>query len=171
MICICSYHVGDLVNVTCYSRQSSPPASLAWKVNDNMVQIILGEIFFLNIFLDLWWERHVWSVKGLQSVSVSNRGWNIGAQSKIVLWFHALAFKVSCDQVAEPLYLFGTIRDWILTPDNTLNTAASNLQFRVQDHHRHTGMNKLSQSLKCYFLHGIITALAPSPSPSPKQST
>ena len=35
-----SYHVGDLVNVTCYSRGSSPPAELAWKVNDDKVNFI-----------------------------------------------------------------------------------------------------------------------------------
>ena len=34
---IFSYNVGDLVNVTCYSRGSSPPAELAWKVNDDKV--------------------------------------------------------------------------------------------------------------------------------------
>ena len=34
---IYSYNVGDLVNVTCYSRGSSPPAELAWKVNDDRV--------------------------------------------------------------------------------------------------------------------------------------
>lgn len=31
------YFTGDLVNVTCYSRGSSPPSSLHWKVNDEPV--------------------------------------------------------------------------------------------------------------------------------------
>ncbi len=34
------YYVGDLVNVTCYSRGSSPPASILWKVNDIQVKIV-----------------------------------------------------------------------------------------------------------------------------------
>lgn len=29
--------MGDPVNVTCYSRGSSPPASLSWKVNDDKI--------------------------------------------------------------------------------------------------------------------------------------
>ena len=32
------YYTGDLVNVTCYSKGSSPPAELAWKVNDDQVR-------------------------------------------------------------------------------------------------------------------------------------
>ena len=31
------YYTGDLVNVTCYSRGSSPPANLHWKVNNERV--------------------------------------------------------------------------------------------------------------------------------------
>jgi len=102
-----SYHVGDLVNVTCYSRQSSPPASLVWKVNDNMI----------------------YDERGMFGQSKDYNQYQYQTEDGTLV-----------PKVAEPLYLFGTIRDWILTPDNTLNTAASNLQFRVQDHHRHTGL-------------------------------
>ena len=31
------YYTGDLVNVTCYSRGSSPPANLHWKINNERV--------------------------------------------------------------------------------------------------------------------------------------
>ena len=50
-----SYHVGDLVNVTCYSRGSSPPAELAWKVNDDKVSAIdhRGDLLNLDLLSDL----------------------------------------------------------------------------------------------------------------------
>ena len=34
---VCLLKVGDLVNVTCYSRGSSPPAQLQWSVNGERV--------------------------------------------------------------------------------------------------------------------------------------
>ena len=45
---IYSYNVGDLVNVTCYSRGSSPPAELAWKVNDDKVSVEDEEVITNN---------------------------------------------------------------------------------------------------------------------------
>ena len=36
-ILLIRYYTGDLVNVTCYSRGSSPPANLHWKVNNERV--------------------------------------------------------------------------------------------------------------------------------------
>ena len=42
-------------------------------------------------------------------------------------------------QVAEPQFLFGTIRDWFGKHSDDLDTAASNLNFYVQEHHKHTG--------------------------------
>lgn len=38
------------------------------------------------------------------------------------------------------MYLFGKILDWIEKPDSKLTTAASNLQFTVQEYHKHTGL-------------------------------
>ena len=37
IIIMIRYYTGDLVNVTCYSRGSSPPANLHWKVNNERV--------------------------------------------------------------------------------------------------------------------------------------
>ena len=44
-------------------------------------------------------------------------------------------------QVAEPKLVFGTIKDWFEKHESNTNldTAASNLQFYVQDIHRHIG--------------------------------
>ena len=46
------------------------------------------------------------------------------------------------NKVAQPQFVFGTIRDWFEkfdSPNSKLDTAASNLHFYVQDHHKHTG--------------------------------
>ena len=44
-------------------------------------------------------------------------------------------------QVAEPKLVFGSIKDWFEKQDSTssLDTAASNLQFQVEDIHLHIG--------------------------------
>ena len=36
--------------------------------------------------------------------------------------------------------MFGTIKDWFGKHSEKLDTAASNLHFYVQEHHKHTGM-------------------------------
>ena len=45
----------------------------------------------------------------------------------------------SFSKVAEPQFLFGTIKDWFGKHSEKLDTAASNLHFYVQEHHKHTG--------------------------------
>ena len=52
-------------------------------------------------------------------------------------------------QVAEPKFLFGTIRDWFGKHTDKLDTAASNLHFYVQEHHKHTGD-------KCIYKYRLI---------------
>ena len=55
-------------------------------------------------------------------------------------------------QVAEPTYMFGTIRDWVEKHNDKLSTAASNLHFYVQEYHKHTGkIYKLDQLIKNIF--------------------
>ena len=62
---------------------------------------------------------------------------------KDVVISHNLSTKLNLCfyQVAEPKLLFGTIKDWFEKHDTNTNldTAASNLQFYVQDIHRHIG--------------------------------
>lgn len=110
-----SYHVGDLVNVTCYSRGSSPPAELAWKVNDDK---IYDERNFLQ--------------KAQASFSQDSSKYQYSNQ--------AATFTLIQPEVAEPQFLFGTIRDWFGKHSDDLDTAASNLNFYVQEHHKHTGL-------------------------------
>ena len=50
-----------------------------------------------------------------------------------------LDWQTRFSQVAEPQFLFGTIRDWFGKHTDKLDTAASNLHFYVQEHHKHTG--------------------------------
>jgi len=110
-----TYHVGDLVNVTCYSRGSSPPAELAWKVNDDKIYDERSEV-----------ERGEYSKKYDQYQYQYNN------QAQYTL--------MQQPKVAEPTYMFGTIRDWVEKHNDKLSTAASNLHFYVQEYHKHTGL-------------------------------
>ena len=53
MVTACPPQVGDLVNVTCYSRGSSPPAELQWTVNGERVRQHSNHFYLLSHIL-LW---------------------------------------------------------------------------------------------------------------------
>ena len=157
------------MNVTCYSRGSSPPAELAWKVNDDKVRLrghmwhgcsILQQYWLINVS-DLWREDlrgdvrrrgDRWKVWQLP-VSVWQQGGRLHsprAKGEIISSSDSESrVKTSIShwtennerflQVAEPQFLFGTIRDWFGKHTDKLDTAASNLHFYVQEHHKHTG--------------------------------
>lgn len=118
-----SYHVGDLVNVTCYSRGSSPPAELAWKVNNEQIEDSRSRRYGGEI-------RESYPA---EFYSVGERG-------------AGRDFSVGEPRPAPPRGLPGTIRDWFdkQQPDSPLDSAASNLQFRVVERHRLAGL-----SLQC----------------------
>ena len=57
MVTACPHQVGDLVNVTCYSRGSSPPAELQWTVNGERVRQHSNHFYLLShilLWLGLW---------------------------------------------------------------------------------------------------------------------
>ena len=110
--------MGDPVNVTCYSRGSSPPASLSWKVNDN------------KIYDESSREKPVRPERSQLE------------QYQYQYDNEATSYTLVQPKVAQPQFVFGTIRDWFEkfdSPNSKLDTAASNLHFYVQDHHKHTG--------------------------------
>lgn len=115
-----SYNVGDLVNVTCYSRGSSPPAELAWKVNDDKIydERSSGEV----------------SVSGASVADDKFDSYQYQYDNR------AGSYTLLQPKVAEPQFLFGTIKDWFGKHSEKLDTAASNLHFYVQEHHKHTGL-------------------------------
>jgi len=108
-----SYHVGDLVNVTCFSRGSSPPAELAWKINDDKIYDERSQI-----------DRSHYS-NNYDPYKLNNQD---------------ALYNFVTPKAAEATYVFGTIRDWFEKHNTKLDTAASNLHFYVLEHHKYTGL-------------------------------
>jgi len=126
-----SYQVGDLVNTTCYSRGSSPPAELAWKINDHTIY-------------DSSSQYPVAPREGGTERGGARQRFARGSQ-----WYDPYgqegrenSYQIIQPQVAEPKLVFGSIKDWFEKQDSTssLDTAASNLQFQVEDIHLHIGL-------------------------------
>lgn len=111
------YYTGDLVNVTCYSRGSSPPASLHWKING---EAVLDNINYMNGNIPTKRNRYARYSGNLQDTE----------------------YQIFEPEIVQPRGEYGRIHDWFEKHDKYphLDTAASNLQFIVRDQHRHTGL-------------------------------
>jgi len=149
------YYTGDLVNVTCYSKGSSPPAELSWKVNDAKIYdegsaLVPGDSSQypgyqgeggrgyqgdggVGGYPDSGDTAHYARYTQTDTYSRNTR-----YQQDVV----GTEYQVIQPQVAEPKLVFGTIKDWFEKHESNTNldTAASNLQFYVQDIHRHIGL-------------------------------
>jgi len=147
------YYTGDLVNVTCYSKGSSPPAELSWKVNDAKIYdegsaLVAGDSG----------QYQGYQGEGVRGYPGDDGGYpdsgdtphyarytqtdTYNRNSRYEQDVVGTEYQVIQPQVAEPKLVFGTIKDWFEKHESNTNldTAASNLQFYVQDIHRHIGL-------------------------------
>jgi len=110
-----SYEVGEEVNVTCYSRGSSPPADLLWTVN--------GEKIYDQS------DRRL----SRQSGSNFQGQWRGGSQ--------AVDDRGGL-RSEQPGVMYGTIKVWYEKQEKSLlDTAASNLRLPVTQHLLERGIN------------------------------
>jgi len=132
------YYTGDLVNVTCYSKGSSPPAELAWKVNDD--QIYDSTTAELSVDSSQYGRYPASADNGHYKRYTQDEGYT--RKNRYPEDGLEAEYTVIQPKVAEPKLVFGTIKDWFEKHDTNTNldTAASNLQFYVQDIHRHIGL-------------------------------
>lgn len=134
------YYTGDLVNVTCFSKGSSPPAELSWKVNDDRIydettSLVAGD----NSPYSRYPQDTPDSAHYSRYSQDHRQDDRYDPYNQDVL---DAPYQVIEPKVAEPKLVFGTIKDWFEKHDSNTNldTAASNLQFYVQDIHRHIGL-------------------------------
>jgi len=135
------YFVGDMVNVTCYSRGSSPPAELSWKVNDDR---IYDQTKPVAVPASPNYDRYLQG--GQESSHYDRYSQDSPLDKDLYDRFPqdlvGTQYQVIQPKVAEPKLVFGSIKDWFEKHDasSSLDTAASNLQFYVEDIHRHVGL-------------------------------
>lgn len=128
------YYTGDLVNVTCYSRGSSPPASLHWKVNDERV---FDEVTDIDQYRR---ESRLGTTEQRERNSRRRDKPADGARyarySSNTLQTAYQIIQPEGPQITSGLY--GRIKNSFEKSerDPHLDTAVSNLQFRVADRHQ-----------------------------------
>jgi len=106
-----SYQVSDLVNVTCYSRGSSPPADLTWTVN--------GERIYDE-----------------KSVNSGQKHYNYHDP-----WMSSESVDKDRRQLSQTRYVYGQLKTWHERHHYPhLDTSASNLQFHAGENHRDQGL-------------------------------
>jgi len=112
------YYVGDNANLTCYSRGSSPPASLIWKINDVQVYDYESNEY------DIHTSYNTNTQGGSRYRRYSNN-----------------EYVNSIQVIQEQEAVVAKTKVWLEKDvDQNLDTSVSNLRFRVQDSHRHRGL-------------------------------
>lgn len=132
------YFTGDLVNVTCYSRGSSPPAALHWKVNDERV---FDEVTDMDQFQN---ERFVYPVDSAREKDRDRQGLQAPGEERSRYARYTsdslqTTYQIIQPEVPQPKGVYGRIKNYYEKSerDPHLDTSVSNLQFIVQDHHRY----------------------------------
>jgi len=111
------YYVGDTANLTCYSRGSSPPASIVWKIND------------LQVFD---YDTTEYDIKG--------SGYKNNEYGRYKRYTHP-EFINEIEVLEQQEAVVARTKVWLEKDvEFNLDTSVSNLRFKVQDIHRHRGL-------------------------------
>lgn len=129
------YYTGDLVNVTCYSRGSSPPANLHWKVNNERV---FDEVADMEQYRQEGFhldrprqrERKLRREENLEERARYARYSSGGLQTTYQI--------IQPQEAPVPTGIYGRIKNSFEKSerDPHLDTAVSNLQFVVSERHQ-----------------------------------
>lgn len=124
------YFTGDLVNVTCYSRGSSPPAALHWKVNDERVYDEVSDLDQLQT------DRFVYPGERGRERQEGQRE-DRSRYARYTSNSRQTTYQIIQPEVPQPKGVYGRIKNYFEKSerDPHLDTAVSNLQFIVQEYH------------------------------------